>query len=501
VVVSAPDGDFCERIVDQEKLGPTSAIGVTQIHRSMPSRAADLGDSGDRRNAPDLLARLMSLYIVIAVGRIGDLVPPLHAIPLAKLVAVLAIITVMRKRAAWAAVTWKSVPPAKLTIAVMGITTLSILWSVLRSATFGVIIGTVLAVIVTMFLVIKAARGWAPVRTILHGAVLASIVLVATVFTSRLIDSGGFRAGFSSTYDPNDFAFVLIGLLPIVITFGIVSRGAKKLVYLGIAGSVTVAILLTQSRGGFLGLILDVVAMTFLLPVARRGQLQFRVSMSGVIARVVLLALIGVVVWHSLPDTARARLWSVTELRSDYNANISEGALSDPNAGRLAIWTRNFPLILQRPWGFGAGSFEAVDGLFAGGRYRAPHNSLLQALIELGIPGFILFISTIVSSLRYIRVPQNRDPDKAIIAAQDEPRAFARGLTIGWLGLCLSGFFLSELYSNMLWTFVTLSCAVGIVRRLPTTTAVAAISADAAASLNADKKRGLSARAIAKPTR
>jgi O-antigen ligase len=443
----------------------------------------------------------MSLYIVIAVGRIGDLVPGLHEIPLAKLVAVLAIITVMRRRTASAAATWKSVPPAKLAIAVMGITTLSILWSVLRSATLGVITGTVLAVIVTMLLVIKAARGWAPVRTILHGAVFASIVLVATVFTSRLIDSGGYRAGFSSTYDPNDFAFVLIGLLPLVITFGIVSRGAKKLVYFGLAGWVTVAILLTQSRGGFLGLILEVVAMTFLLPVVRRGQLQFRVSTSGVIARVLLLALIGFVVWHSLPETARARLWSVTELGSDYNANISEGALSDPNAGRLAIWTRNFPLILQRPWGFGAGAFELVDGRFAGGRYRAPHNTFLQALIELGIPGFLLFISTIVSSLRYLRVPHDGDPDKAIITAQDEPRAFARGLAIGLVGLCLCGFFLSELYSNILWTFVTLSCAVGIVRRLPTTTAVEAIAADAAEPRNADKKRGLSARVIAKPTR
>src|SRR6266404_3066036 len=484
--------------VDQERLAPTSGRDVTQIHRGVSGRAGGLADSGDRRNATDLLARLMSLYIVIAVGRIGDLVPWLHEIPLAKLVALLAIITVMRSRTASVAATWKSVPPAKLTIAVMGVTTLSILWSVLRSVSFGVITGTALAVTVTMLLVIKAARNWAPVRTILHGAVFASIVLVATVFTSRVIDSGGYRAGFSSSYDPNDFAFVLIGLLPLVITFGIVSREAKRLVYFGTAGLVTVAILLTQSRGGFLGLISDVVAMTFLLPVARRGQLQFRVSTSGVIARAVLLALIGVVVWHSLPETARARLGSITELGSDYNANISGGALTDPNAGRLAIWTRNLPLILDRPWGFGAGAFELVDGRFAGGRYRAPHNTLLQALIELGIPGFLLFISTIVSSLRYLRVPQDGDLDKVIVAAQDEPRAFARGLAIGWVGLCLSGFFLSELFSNVLWTFVTLSCAVGIVRRLPTTTPVGAIAADAGAPRIAEKKRALSARAIAK---
>jgi O-antigen ligase len=363
----------------------------------------------------------------------------------------------------------------------------------LRSASFGVITGTALAVFVTLLLVIKATRDWASVKTILHGAVIASVVLVATVFTSKISDSGGDRAGFSSSYDPNDFAFVLIGLLPLVMTFGIVSRGAKRLIYFGIAGLVLLAILLTQSRGGFIGLIVDVVVMTFLLPVARRGKLQFRASTSGVVARVALLSLIGLVVWQSLPQTTRARLGTITELGSDYNSKVSEG-------GRLAIWTRNLPLVLNRPWGYGAGAFEAVDGRFAGGQYRAPHNTLLQALIELGIPGFLLFVSTIVSSLRYLRLPQDRERDTTI-AAQDEPRAFARGLVIGWVGLCLCGFFLSELYSNVLWTFVTLSCAVGIVRRLPMTSSVGEIPLTPLQPHLADKKSALTARVIAKPSR
>jgi O-antigen ligase len=471
-----------------------------QRHRDVAGRAAGLAGSRERSTTPDMLAQLMGLYIVVAVGKIGDIVPGLHEIPLAKLVAGLAIVMALRSRTVSAAATWKSIPPARLTIAVMAVTTLSILWSVLRSASFGVITGTALAVIVTILLVIKAARGWAPVKTILRGAVFASIVLVASVFTSKINDSGDYRAGHSSSYDPNDFAFVLLGLLPLVITFGIISRKMKRLVYFGIAGLVTVAILLTQSRGGFIGLIFEVVAMTFLLPVVRHGQLQFRASTSGVVVRAVLLTLIGVIVWQSLPETARARLGSVTELGSDYNANISEGALTDPNAGRLAIWARNLPLILERPWGFGAGAFGVVDGKFAGGRYRAPHNTLLQALMELGIPGFVLFISTIVSSLRFLHVPQDGDPDRPVLVAQDEPRAFARGLGIGWLGLCLSGFFLSELYANVLWTFVTLSCAVGIVRRLPMRPPVEAIAIDTAAPRIPDKERALTARTNAKPS-
>jgi O-antigen ligase len=226
--------------------------------------------------------------------------------------------------------------------------------------------------------------------------------------------------------------------------------------------------------------------MTFLLPVARLGQLQFRISTSGVIARAALLALIGVVIWQALPDSTRSRLGGITELSSDYNAKITEG----PQAGRLGIWSRNLPLILDRPWGFGAGAFTLVDGRFAGGRYRASHNSFLQALVELGIPGFLLFIATIVSSLRYLRVPPHGVREKGVIAAQDEPRAFARGLGISLMGLCLSGFFLSELFANVFWASVTLSCAVGIVRRLPTTTAITATTVVAAVPGIADDKKG-----------
>jgi putative inorganic carbon (HCO3(-)) transporter len=441
-----------------ERGPPSSRPQVTARGREAPSVTAGAAPPSSLSRAPTIVARLMGAYIVVAVGRVGDLVPGLERIPLAKVVVILAIISAVRHREVLASATWKSVPPAKLTVLLMGITTVSILFSVLRSATFGVITGTAMAVVITLLLTIKASRGWTSVKTMLHGSVFASIVLVLTALSSNIAG----RAGYSSSYDPNDFAYVLVGLLPLVITFGIISRGTKRLLYYGIACVMIVAILLTQSRGGLVGLIFDIIAMTFVLPVAWRGQLQFRTSASKVIARVVLLALIVVVGWHSLPEKTRTRLGTISELGSDYNVNVTEG----PQAGRLAIWTRNLPRVLDRPWGWGAGAFGTVDGSFAGGRYRAPHNTFLQALIELGVPGFALFIAVIFSSLRYLHVPADQGPENHT-GPPDEPRAFARALGMGLIGLCISGFFLSELFANVFWTLVTLSCAVGIVRRMP----------------------------------
>lgn len=437
---------------------PSNPLRVAPHDVVAPRTPADAAQPSSPRRDPTTLTWLMGMYIVVAVGRIGDLLPWLQGIPLAKVVAVLAIISAIRLRDDRTWTMWKSIPPARLTVFLMSLTIVSIFFSVLRSATFGVITGTAMAVVITLLLTIKASRSWKSVKTLLYSGVLASIVLVLTVFGSSVAG----RAGYSGSYDPNDFAFVLVGLLPIVITFGIISRGVKRLVYFGIALVMSAATLLTESRGGLLGLIFDIIAMTFLLPVAWRGQLQFHTSSSKIIVRMVSLAVVGILIWQSLPEIARTRLATITDLSSDYNTTISGG----PQAGRLAIWTRNLPLVLDRPWGYGAGAFGTVDGLFAGGRYRAPHNTFLQALIELGVLGFALFIAVIVSSLRYLRVPADRGEQNQT-GPPDEPRAFARALGIGLIGLCVSGFFLSELFANVFWTFVTLSCAVGLVRRMP----------------------------------
>jgi putative inorganic carbon (hco3(-)) transporter len=334
--------------------------------------------------------------------------------------------------------------------------TVSISFSVLRSGTLEVITGTVLAVLVAQMLIVKAARSWAAVRTMLVGAVASALILAATVMSTRLADTTGLRAGYSQSYDPNDFAFVLVGLWPLVVSFCVLSRGRARLVYFGAALWVLVALLLTQSRGGFLGLLADVALLVFLLPVVRKGKVDFHPSKAAIVVRIGFLAIVGMLAWQFVPNAARARLETVSQLGSDYNVSVGHG-------GRLEIWSRTLPLAVSRPWGYGAGGFETADGMFAGGRFRAPHNTFLQALIELGVLGFGLFIAIIVKSLRYLgRVSSELErPQQHALELQ----LFARALGICLVGLCVSGFFLSQLYSNILWTIVALTCALGFVIR------------------------------------
>ena len=410
---------------------------------------ASVAAVGARTSPLRTLTWIMFAYIVVAIGRVEDVFSWLHALPVAKIVSAAAILTALRYKESLAKTTVASLTPLKLTFAMMALATFSILFSVLRSASLGVIEGTVLSVSVALVLIAKTARGWPETRILLLGLVGSAVVLgIAAMQTS--IDG---RAGHTSAYDPNDFAFVLDTLLPVLVTFAITSRGSARLVYLGISFWALLTILKTHSRGGLLGLIAVAALMLILLPKNRKGTLDLSVSARRTCARLIVAIAIGIVAWQFLPSSAQARLGTITTLNSDYNANVADG-------GRLTIWTDTLPLILRRPWGFGAGAFSTVDGMFGKGRYRAPHNTFLQALIELGVEGLILFLFTLGWTFRILA----RASATPVGSAADRPglerSAFARALLIGLVGACVSGFFLSELYSQTIWIVVILSCVV-----------------------------------------
>ena len=392
----------------------------------------------------------MVAYIIIVVGRVQDIVPVMHVFPMAKIVAALAIIVAVQSRPTLSSVSIWSLRPARFTILMMGLVAVSILFSVLKHATLGTIMGTSLSVCVGLVLMIKSAVGWNDIRKLLFACVIAALVLALSVEITRY----GSRGGNTGDLDPNDFAFVLDGLLPILITFALVSGRLKRLCYTGASIWVILEILRTESRGGLLGLLCVVSMMIVLMPGKQRGRLLPHPSIGTIAARIAILVMAGVLAWHAMPQSARVRFETLRHPDSGYNTN-----LNDPT-GRFSIWLQTLPLALQRPWGWGAGAFNTVDGKFGGGRYKAAHNMYLQALIELGIVGLILFLAALFSSIRNLQseafafpLPVDRD--------ELERRAFARAMLAGFLGICVSGFFLAELYSQAIWTLVILSCLVG----------------------------------------
>ena len=80
---------------------------------------------------------------------------------------------------------------------------------------------------------------------------------------------------------------------------------------------------------------------------------------------------------------------------------------------------------VKRPIGFGIGSFGVVD-VMSGGSDRAAHNSLLEAFVELGALGLVLFLRIYWIGLSQL-ASVGRLPTTGHASAQEHRRSvFAR---------------------------------------------------------------------------
>ena len=143
------------------------------------------------------------------------------------------------------------------------------------------------------------------------------------------------------------------------------------------------------------------------------------------------------------------RLMTLFSPSTDYNVSSTE-------EGRIMIWGRNLPLVLKRPWGYGAASSPAVDGMLAHGRYRALHNMYLEVLIELGIPGLIVFLlAFLVSWKKLLQRFRTACTDVLPPDVDREVRLLCWAMSVGLLAAAVAGFFLSVSYSNALWLMIS----------------------------------------------
>jgi putative inorganic carbon (hco3(-)) transporter len=397
------------------------------------------------------MAWSMALYIAIVVGRLMDVMPALASIPLAKIVAGAVVILAIANRRSLSAHPLWSIPVFRTAIYFFAVMTASLLFSIWKGQTAATI-GNGITTLLGLILVLKSARSWPSVRVMLMGCVWAATIL--TIGT--LLNFAGGRAGGFGSYDPNDVALVLVTLLPIVAAFAFTSAGIRKASHLAVAGLLIVTVLLTQSRGGLLGLLVLAVTFAVAPPTPERPQRADRRRYRGIVLRLCGLAVIGAIAWNVVPLDARQRLSTLFAPSADYNTNPDE-------EGRFTIWERNLRQFATRPIGFGAGAFPMVD-LRAGGRFRAPHNTFLQVLIELGVPGLLLFLRALVQSFRRLAVrgPTVRDAED-VLPTDGQRRAAARAVRLSLLTIALCGFFLSMAYANIVWIIVALSGAITVI--------------------------------------
>ncbi|MHB1844427.1 MAG: O-antigen ligase family protein [Deltaproteobacteria bacterium] len=243
-------------------------------------------------------------------------------------------------------------------------------------------------------------------RAVAGSAALAS--LVPSVGTLRNYALGldlldGTRARWLGVFqDPNHLAMALVSAIPLALLFTLEGPGLWRRLAFGASAALGVAaVVVTQSRGGAVGL--GAAVLAFALTRQRAGR--------GLVAA--LLVAGGLVVF------APQAFWSRTGTIADYQTDVSA-------QGRVHAWKVLYALSLDRPFrGAGAGAFLQAWSRYApieaGQHAFVTHNVFLQPLAELGLFGFIAFLlllaSCLAATLAGRRAPRVGPTSAALFAA------------------------------------------------------------------------------------
>jgi O-antigen ligase len=383
------------------------------------------------------------LYVLIAVGRINELIPGLGAIPLAKVAVLIWILALLAEYKDSPRPKLLQFPFYKTALFLTLLAYASILFSVWQGSSLAFLVGPGAVLVITSFLFAKTLNTWERIRA-------SCVCFVIAGFGLALQGARGYAGGrlvVQSMYDPNDLAYMLCTTLPFAVALAALSRGRVRLVYLGACLLMVAVILLTQSRGGFVALLAMGIALLRIL--GKRKKLATASGKKGLRTGPIIIAgILGFgAIWMVLPQETRDRISSITSLGTDYNTNVQN------RTGRMSLWTRNLEGLIGRPWGFGVAA-QAMADLRSGGTFKAIHNTPLQFAVELGFLGLFLFLRLYWLLWRELRklAAANRTPP-----ITNEQRALIDALSLSMVGNLVAGFFLSMAYSNVLWVLVSLA--------------------------------------------
>jgi O-antigen ligase len=408
------------------------------------------------RTWPPLGMVLFLLYAWICVGRPQEIVPQLIVLRLGLLTGGLALLAWLHAPGRFAEKISLDTPRVRDVMILVGLAVITVPVSIWPAHSILFLFNVFLKTVLLFFLVIYWCRTVHDVRRLLWVYCLGTVCLVIPGVLSGPLGKDRYALE-SLSYDSNDIALLQVMALPLILYLYSTSGRRARLVLAGMATLCLYGIILTQSRGGFLALVVV------------GGLILWRSSL-GKSAKWSIVML-GVVVFGILAGTAwKERIRTMWDPQTEYDQTAG---------GRTDLWKSSLVLLAKRPWGVGIDNFVTAEGLSHGGlgKWSAPHNSFFQIGVELGVVGLAIFIRLLARTLRSLRlIKMSIKPPKLPIVvrrlSERQPRASARemdesghlyqlaeALEMTLWGFIIAGFFLSQGYSGMLYVML----ALGIV--------------------------------------
>ena len=313
--------------------------------------------------------------------------------------------------------------------------------------------------ILLAFVVYTALREPRHLRWLFYAIVVGAVMttLVGGVFVSPEGQSDELARLAGGIGDANQFAALLITPLAVSAFVLAGARGLVRVALLGVVLLLTVALVLSESRGGLVSL---VVVLVFTLVLA--GPVRPR-------AVVAVLAIAAVGVTYLAVVAPASTLERVTNFQ---NAG---------GTGRGDLWNVALRVAEDHPVvGVGAGNFILVEPEYSASginisridivfdQNKVVHNTFLQLLTEVGAIGLAAFLlvvgAAVLGSFRAI---------SRMRGVPLEVELLVRGFTVGLLGVLAAYSFESSQYEKQLWLLLGVGLAIpAILRRAQAEAAV-----------------------------
>lgn len=399
----------------------------------MLSQSANKGVGGDIAMARPVVVsptpvahRLTLLCLLVYIGKIGDILPFLGTIHIGKVLIGAAVAALIIEGGGW----WhglfqnRIVKPFLWIVAIVLITAPLGIW---RGNSADYLIGTYFKDVVLVFLLLATLQTKADIRRALWMYVISVMVLAYALLIYGIGGIGQFSLG------RNEVAMVCV--LALALLLPLEAKGLTRFVkWAGIAVLIT-TVLLSQSRGSYLGLLV-VVPLYIYLKVGKRMAVT-----------AVVFGLIAYAVYVNLPADVTGRAVTIVNYEEDYNFTAPEG--------RIEVWKNGLQMIQNDPLtGVGIWNFTIAEGLMhrdRGGRWMNAHNALLQVAAELGLVGaaaFIVLLVRVYGTSRQLMRSRSRTMSQ-----------FGFALLLAAIGYFITGFFLSAGYAVIFYVIVALTAA------------------------------------------
>jgi probable O-glycosylation ligase (exosortase A-associated) len=235
----------------------------------------------------------------------------------------------------------------------------------------------------------------------------------------------------SMIQDNNDVALALNMVVPLVFAFTKIFQAKRlRLLFYAVFGLTVFSIILTQSRGGFVGLM----AVAAVMGMKSRGKFLVIPAM----------LVLGPVLFYFLPEHYKARVQTLENYDTDLSA-----------LGRLNAWKFAANLAREKP--LTGGGFECfTPELFMEYApepldYHAAHSNYFLVLGEHGYPALLLFCALLIATLLKLR---RLETLSAKLPALSWVNVYAAALQSGIIGYAISGAFLGRAYFDLFYHFV-----------------------------------------------